>query len=99
MIKPMGIRLPEEVLTKIEKISKEEMLDKSAVIRKLVMIGYLGFIKEKASEAYSKGKITFSEAAHQANLNLWEMEKYLIANGFKSNYSIEDLDEEMKLLG
>ncbi len=99
MDKPIGIRLPKEVLIKIEKVSKEEMLDRSAVIRKLIMIGYLELIKKKAAEYYIKGNITFSEAAHRAGLNLWEMEKYLVEQGFKSSYSVEDFERESKILG
>jgi len=98
MNKSIGIRLPKEILEKIEEISKDEMEDRSTVIRKLVMEGYLNFIKKKASEDYIKGKLTFSKAAKLAGLTLWEMEEYLINNGFTSKYSIEDLEREIKLL-
>ncbi len=57
------------------------------------------FMKKKLSEEYIKGKLTLSEAASQAEMTIWEMEKYLVENGFKSDYSIEDLEREMKLLG
>lgn len=56
-------------------------------------------MKKKLSEEYIKGKLTLSEAASQAEMTIWEMEKYLVENGFKSDYSIEDLEREMKLLG
>lgn len=95
---PIGIRLPKEILEKIEKISKEEMLDRSSVIRKLIMIGYFDLIKRKVVEEYIKGNITFSEAAYRSGVSLWEMEKYMVENGFKSNYSIEDLERELKFL-
>jgi predicted HTH domain antitoxin len=52
----------------------------------------------KIEEEYTKGNITLSEAAEQAGLTIWEMERYLIENGFKSSYSIEDLEKEIKLL-
>lgn len=94
----IGIRLPEEILEKIEKLSKQEMEDRSTIIRKLLVAGYLDFIKKKAVEEYKKGNITFSEAAHQAGLTLWEMEKFLVEQGFKSSYSIEDLEKETKNL-
>lgn len=98
MAQPLGIRLPKEILEKIEKLSKKEMEDRSTTIRKLITIGYLNFIKKKAGEEYIKGNITLSEAANQASLTIWEMEKYLVDNGFKSNYSIEDLEKEIKIL-
>jgi predicted HTH domain antitoxin len=98
MRQAIGIRLPKEVLRQIERLSKEEMEDRSTVIRKLVLIGYKNFIQKKTAEEYLKGSITLSEAAHLAGLTIWEMEKYLVEHGFKSSYSIEDLEREMKIL-
>ena len=94
----IGVRLPKEVLKNIERLSKEEMEDRSTVIRKLVLMGYKDFMQKKAAEKYLKGKITFSEAAHQAGLTIWEMEKYLVEQGFRSSYSTEDFKKEMKIL-
>jgi len=94
----IGIRLPKEILDKIEKLSKQEMEDRSTIIRKLLMAGYLDFMRKKAAEEYKKGNITFSEASHQAGLTLWEMEKFLVEQGFKSSYSTEDFEKEMKNL-
>ena len=98
MTQPIGIRLPREMMEKIDRIGKQEMADRSTIIRKLVMAGYYDFMKKKTSEEYIKGNITLSEAAEQAGLTIWEMERYLIENGFKSSYSIEDLEKEIKLL-
>ncbi len=94
----IGIRLPKDVLTKIERLSKEEHEDRSAIIRKLVMRGYADFVKEKAAERYRQGKVTLSKAAAEAGLTLWEMEGYLVERGFKSSYSTEDLTRELGLL-
>jgi len=98
MNQPIGIRLPKEIMEKIDKISKKEFQDRSTIIRKLVLIGYLEFIKQKSTQDYIEGKITLSKAAHESGLTIWEMEKYLVEHGFKSSYSIEDLQEEMKIL-
>jgi len=95
----IGIRLPKDALSRIEKLSREEQEDRSTIIRKLVLLGYADFMKERATRQYVSDKVTLSEAAHQAGLTLWEMEKYLVERGFKSNYSIEDLEKEMKWLG
>lgn len=94
----IGIRLPKDMLSRIEKLSKEEHEDRSAIIRKLVMLGYSDFVKEKAAERYLSGKVTLSKAAHEAGLTLWEMEKHLVEHGFKSSYSVEDLERELNSL-
>jgi len=98
MAEAIGIRLDEDFLKKIEKLSKEEILDRSTVLRKLIQVGYDNIMKQKAAQKYTQGKVTISEAARQAELTVWEMEKFLVENGFKSEYSIEDLDGELKLL-
>jgi len=54
---------------------------------------------KKAAQEYIQGKITISEAAHKAEITIWEMEQYLAEEGYKSSYSIEDLDKEIRLLG
>ena len=94
----IGIRLPREVLSRIEKLSKEEHEDRSTIIRKLVILGYLDLVKEKAAEKYRSGRVTLSEASHQAGLTLWEMENYLVERGYQSSYSVEDLENELRLL-
>ena len=40
MNEPIGIRLPRDILKKIEEIGKKKMMDRSTVIRDLVMRGY-----------------------------------------------------------
>ena len=95
----IGIRLPKDVLVSIEKLSEEEHEDRSTIIRKLVILGYADLMKERAAQKYLSGIITLSEAAHQADLTLWEMEQSLVERGFKSSYSIEDLEREAKLPG
>ncbi len=55
-------------------------------------------IKEKAAEKYASGSVTLSAAAHRAGLTVWEMKQYLVGRGFKSSYSIEDLEREVRLL-
>lgn len=98
MAEAIGIRLDKDFLKKIEKLGKEEVLDRSSTIRKLVHLGYQDMIKKNASQDYVQGKITISEDAHRAEMTIWEMEQYLVEQGHKSSYSIEDLDREMKLI-
>lgn len=98
MNEAIGIRLNKEFLKKIEILGKEEVLDRSRILRKLIYLGYSDFIKKKSAQAYNEGKITLSEASHRAGLTIWEMEQFLVEQGFKSSYSIEDLNEELKLI-
>lgn len=98
MEQPIGIRLPADIIEKIERISKHEMEDRSTTIRKLLLVGYRQRMREQSCDDYKKGKVTFSIAAKRTGLTLWEFEQALIASGFKSDYSIEDLEKELAQL-
>jgi predicted HTH domain antitoxin len=51
--------------------------------------------RRKAAEDYVAGKTSISKAAEKAGATVWEMEQYLVSKGFKSQYSTEDLKDEM----
>ena len=92
----IGIRLPNDILAKIGKLSREESEDRSTIIRKLLSAGYSDFIKKRAADKYREGKITISEAARQAEISIWEMETCLIRLGYKSEYSVDDIERELR---
>jgi metal-responsive CopG/Arc/MetJ family transcriptional regulator len=94
----IGIRLTDDLLRDIEELSKEEKEDRSTTIRKLVTLGYKGYMQKKAAEEYKKGIVTFSEAARRAGLTIWEMEKCLVDEGITSSYTLEDLERESRIL-
>ncbi|MBI2672201.1 UPF0175 family protein [Candidatus Woesearchaeota archaeon] len=98
MTEAIGIRLEEDFVKVLNKISKEESLDRSAILRKLLKLGYSDYLKQKAKQKYLVKKVTLSEAAKIARITIWEMQKYLIEEGYKSEYSIDDLKEDMSLL-
>lgn len=92
----IGIRLDDTTLKKIEELTKEEEIDRSTAIRKLVKIGYDRLMKQKAFDKYRKGKVSLSGAAKIAGITIWEMEQFMTGQGFVSQYSIEDLKNEIK---
>ena len=98
MSQPIGVRIPDEILNKIDKMSNKEFNDRSTVIRKLILLGFSHFLKQMSAEEYIKGNLTLSESAKQAEVTIWEMERFLVEQGYKSDYSIDDLEEEMKVL-
>src|SRR3990172_1111354 len=98
MADAVAVRIGPEFLKKIDLLGKEEAEDRSTIIRKLITQGYKELLKEKAAKDYIAGRITLSEAAHRSELTLFEMEHYLVDKGFRSGYSIEDLESEMAAL-
>ena len=98
MTQAIGIRLPENFLKKVEGLSRRESEDRSAMIKKLLLSGYRDFIIRRAAQRYVEGMETLSGAAKEAEVTVWEMQQYLVRSGFKSEYSIEDLEKETKSL-
>ena len=94
MSKAVGIRMDEKLLKKLDEMSEEESIDRSALVRKLLRKGYEEMRKEIAAEKYKKGQITLDKAAEEAEITLWEMEKFLVESGYKSDYSVKDLEKE-----
>lgn len=90
--------MDEELLKKLDKMSEEKSLDRSTLMRRLLKKGYEIAEKEKAAEKYKQGKITLTKAAEEAETTVWEMEKFLVESGYKSEYSIKDLEREISEL-
>jgi predicted HTH domain antitoxin len=67
-------------------------------MRNLLRVGIKESLKENSAKLYREGKITLSRAAELAGLTFFEMEQYLVERGYRSEYSIEDLEEDMKTL-
>ena len=54
--------------------------------------------KQKSVDLYKKGKVSLSEAAKIADVNIYEMIDLLIKAGIKSDYSLEDMKKEREVL-
>ncbi len=95
----IGVRIPKKMLEVLEERAEEENVDRSTIIRQLVVKGLKEYKKEKAAKFYRSGKISISGAAGMAELTIREMIDYLIENGYRSVYTYEDLRKEIKVLG
>ena len=69
---PLSTRVPKQVWSELEQFMREERLDKSAAVRKLLWIGLEGWRQKRALEALAEGKATFMKAAEIAGLNVWD---------------------------
>ena len=54
--------------------------------------------KQKSVDLYKKGKVSLSEAAKIADVNIYDMIDLLIKAGIKSDYSLEDMKKEREVL-
>lgn len=96
----MGITITTRVSNDIEKeiksIAERERLDKSAVVRRLLIEGIKDWKIKYALEQYSEGRITIWRAARMADISLRQMLDIAAKKGIPFQYTIEDLREDFR---
>ncbi len=68
----ISARIPEEIFKELKTFMKEESLEKSASVRKLLAEGLRHWKEQKALEALKEGKVTFLKAAEMAGYSAWD---------------------------
>ena len=94
-MKVLTLRVPEDVLEKINEIAKREGKERSEVIRELLKIGLRDKLIEDALKAYKEGKISMWKAAKTAGLSLWEFIEILKEKGVEIQYGLRELEEDL----
>jgi predicted HTH domain antitoxin len=87
-------RIPEELEAKIERISEEEGLDKSAAARRLLTRAVVEHDRERAFERYEAGELSIGQLADEADMPLRTALSELRERGVHFNYSAESLRED-----
>jgi len=68
----VSARIPEELELEIEEFIREEGLERSVALRKLLSSAIKEWKKEKALKMLSEGAISFLRAAELSNMNIWD---------------------------
>ncbi len=71
-LKPLAVRIPEDLEKKILDVVVYQKLDKATVVRNLLELGMDEWWKQVALQLLRDGKVTFTKAAEIACLSLWE---------------------------
>ena len=69
----ISARIPEDIYQELETFMKEESLEKSASIRKLLSEGLHHWKKERALKLLEESKVTFMRAAQISEISVWEL--------------------------
>ena len=69
----ISARIPENIFEELETFMKEESLEKSASIRKLLSEGLQHWKEQKALKFLEEGKVTFLKAAEMSGISVWEL--------------------------
>ncbi|MDD5472687.1 MAG: UPF0175 family protein [Candidatus Methanoperedens sp.] len=68
----ISARVPEAVFKELETFMKEESLEKSSSIRKLLAEGLQHWKRQRALKALEDGKVSFMKASQMAGLSAWD---------------------------
>jgi len=94
----VGTRLPESLVADLRKIEQVERIDRSAALRKLLYRAVKDWKIEHYAQEYGQGRITLTKAAEEVEVSVWEMMDYLRQKKIPAQYSLEDLEHDLKIV-
>jgi len=89
-------RVNKHQIDQLERISREEKIDRSAVLRKVLDIGLGEYNKRKAVEEYRKGKVSVGKAAELAGISIAEFYKILEDEDVPIRIDIKGTEESLE---
>jgi predicted HTH domain antitoxin len=98
MSENISLRLPLEVLGKLDDLAQREHKDRSTLIRELLDEGIKGKQIEHAVELYRKGEVTGWQASKLAGVSLRRFYEALQRGGVLIQYNERDLEQDLKAL-
>lgn len=91
-MKTKSLRIPKDMMSAIELVEKEEKIEESTAMRKLMRIGFETYI----GNLYKQGKVTLREAARLLNVSQIEAMNIFLDAGIKGNLDVSDVMISMK---
>ncbi len=86
-MKTKSIRIPKDMMAAIELVEKEEKIEESTAMRKLMRIGFETY----TGNLYKQGKVTLREASRLLKLNQIETINLFLDAGIKGNLDASDV--------
>ncbi len=93
MTKQMNLRLDEDLIREFEELAEEENLDRSALVKKILVEGLQQERLNFAIQKYMTKDISIERAAEIAKLSIHELILNLSKLGVPSNLTIEDIEK------
>lgn len=90
-----SVRLPKEMVEEIEKLSKNEGIDKGTLLRELIAESLKEYKVKKALELYREGKVSLWKAAEIAGITYREALEELKKRNILFKYDSEDLEADV----
>lgn len=91
-MKTKSIRIPTDIISALSFVGKEEKVEESTAMRKLIRIGFETYV----GKLYKDGKVTLREAARLLKINQIEALDLFIEKGIKGNLGVSDVIASME---
>lgn len=95
-VKHLTGRVYRKQVEELDRISREEKIDRSAVLRKILDIGLHEYMKRKAIEDYRRGRLSVGKAAEDADVSIAEFYKILSEEGVPIKVDTEAMKDALK---
>lgn len=69
----VSARIPRELEREVERLMREEHLEKSAALRKLLHLGIENYRVDRALRGLREGRFSLLKAAEEAALTVWDL--------------------------
>ncbi len=89
-------RVPEDVLTQIDRFSADNKMDRATMLRNLIEQGLAEEKQKRVLSDYKNRKISLQKAAEVLKIHLIEALELIQREGLYLDYSEEELKEDLK---
>ncbi|MHA1275052.1 MAG: UPF0175 family protein [Promethearchaeota archaeon] len=97
MTNVISTRLDEKEIEELNRISRIERIDRSALVRKFILIQLAEYRMKDAGEKYRKGLVSLAEAATLAKVSIYAMMEYVEREKIQPPpLSKEEMKEELE---
>ena len=93
MTKQMNLRLDEELIKEFEELAEQENLDRSALVKKILIEGLQQERLNFALQKYMRKEISIERAAEIARVSLHDLILKMSQLGVPSNITAEDFEK------
>lgn len=95
-VKHLTSRVHRRQMEMLDHISREENIDRSAALRKVLDIGLQEYMKRKAVEDYRRGRLSIGRAAEDAGMSIAEFYNVLGQEGVSIRLNMAAVKEALK---
>ena len=96
MTTTVSVRLSKDLMKDLEEFLKEENLDRSSGLRKLLIEAIEEWKKRRALEKLAGGEVSFSKAAEMAGMDVWSFAALVKESGI--SWAKEGIREDLEAL-